>query len=215
MIKVLIADDEPLIRTGLRTVLESAGDIAVTAQADDGRSAVTQALKYRPDVALIDIKMPHTDGLTAVEELRRQLPALPAVVLTSFGTESNALRAVAAGVAGFVIKNAAPGELIEAVRAVHRGEAYLSPVVTRLVLDMIAPGAAGRRQAAAERLATLAPRESDVLRLLAKGMSNAAIARCLSMTETSVKTYVSRILAKLGCSNRVQAALLVRDAGQS
>jgi DNA-binding NarL/FixJ family response regulator len=215
MIKVLIADDEPLIRTGLRTVLESAGDIRVTAQADDGRSAVAQALRYRPDVALIDIKMPHTDGLAAIEELRRQLPALPAVVLTSFGTEPNALRAVAAGVAGFVLKSATPGELIQAVRAAHRGEAYLSPVVTRLVLDMITPGAPGRRQAAAERLAALAPRESDVLRLLAKGMSNAAIARCLSMTETSVKTYVSRILSKLGCSNRVQAALLARDAGQS
>jgi DNA-binding NarL/FixJ family response regulator len=214
MIKVLIADDEPLIRTGLRTVLASADDIAVACESGDGRSAVAQALKYRPDVALIDIKMPHTDGLTAAEELRRQLPALPVVMLTSFGTEANALRALAAGVAGFVLKNTAPGELIQAVRAAYRGEAYLSPPVTRLVLDMVAPRAAGRRQAAAERLATLAPRESDVLRLLAKGLSNADIARCLSMTETSVKTYVSRILSKLGCANRVQAALLARDAGQ-
>jgi DNA-binding NarL/FixJ family response regulator len=215
LIRVLVADDEPLIRTGIRTILESVPDIKVAAEAENGLAVVSEAIKHRPDVALIDIKMPVVDGLAAIEELRRRLPALPVVVLTSFGTQPNALRAMRNGVAGFVLKNCAPDELIRAVRAAHDGEAYLSPAVTRFVLDMLTPAEAERSQAAANRLAALAPRESQVLRLVAQGMSNAEIARCLAMTETTVKTYVSRILSKLNCSNRVQAALLARDAGLS
>jgi DNA-binding NarL/FixJ family response regulator len=213
VIRVLVADDEPLIRAGIRAILESAADITVAAEADNGRSAVTEALRHAVDVALIDIKMPAVDGLGAIEELRRHAPALPVVVLTSFGTEPNALRALDGGAAGFVLKNCTPGELIRAVRAAHDGEAYLSPAVTRLVLDRVRPMDPAPRRAAAERLAVLAPRESDVLRLLARGLSNAEIGRCLSMSETTIKTYVSRILAKLDCANRVQAALLARDAG--
>jgi DNA-binding NarL/FixJ family response regulator len=212
VIRVLVADDEPLIRAGIHTVLESAGDIEVVAKAADGRAAVDAAISHRADVALIDIKMPVLDGLSAVEELRQRVPTLRVVVLTSFGAEPNVLRALHGGAAGFVLKNCTPDELIGAVRAAHRGDAYLSPEVTRLVLGMVAPAAARHRQQAAERLASLTDRQAEVLHLVAEGMSNAEIGRRLRMSEATIKTYVSRILTRLDCANRVQAALLVRDA---
>jgi DNA-binding NarL/FixJ family response regulator len=157
--------------------------------------------------------MPVLDGLAAVEEIRRHVPGTRTVILTSFGTQVNAQRAVQAGTAGFVLKSCAPDELIRAVRAAHAGQAYLSPQITRFVLDMVPHAGIARGQAATARLATLSPRESQVISLLADGLPNASIAARLCMTEASTKTYVSRILAKLGCSNRVQAALLARDAG--
>lgn len=211
MIRVLVADDEPLIVAGIRTVLGSAPDIEVVAQAGDGRTAVEEAVRHRIDVALIDINMPVLDGLGAIGELRRRAPGVRSVVLTSFGAEPNVVRALQSGTAGFVLKNCGPEELIRAVRAAHDGEAYLSPAVTRMVLGMVTEP--GRRRAAAERLAVLTPRESDVVHLVAEGLSNAEIGRRLHMSETTIKTYMTRILAKLDCSNRVQAALLARDAG--
>ncbi|MBB5781228.1 response regulator [Nonomuraea jabiensis] len=215
MIRTLIADDEPLITAGIRTVLESAGDIEVVAVAADGREAVRAAHRHRVDVALLDIAMPVLDGLAAAAEL-----AGPRVVLlTAFGDEDNVRRAVRQGVAGFVLKTCAPDELIRAVRAAHAGHAYLSPAVARQVLDLAAPGAGEhgreRERDAADRLAALTAREADVLALVAQGLSNAEVARHVHMTEASVKTYVSRILAKLNCANRVQAALLLRDAQSS
>jgi DNA-binding NarL/FixJ family response regulator len=213
MITVLVADDEPLVRAGIRAVLESAGDIAVTAEAGDGRAAVTAALASRPDVALVDIKMPALDGLAAAAEIRRLSPDVRVVLLTSFGTQTHARRAVEEGVAGFVLKSCAPDDLIQTVRAVHAGDAYLSPPVTRFVLNMIPRTGDGAKQSpAAALLATFSPRESQVMALLADGLPNGAIAARLRMTESSTRTYVSRVLAKLGCSSRVQAALLARDA---
>lgn len=212
MIEVLVADDEALIREGIRAILESEPDIRVVAEAPDGRTAVAQAISRRADVALVDIKMPVLDGLTAIDQLRRQVPGLPVLVLTSFGTDENALRALRAGAAGFLLKNCSPAELIRAVRAASDGDAFLSPGVTRLVVDLVTPVNTERRRAAASQLAALTPRETDVLRLLAEGLSNAEIGRRLHMTETTIKTYVSRILTRLGCANRVQAALLARDA---
>jgi DNA-binding NarL/FixJ family response regulator len=211
MIRVLVADDEPLIVAGIRTVLGSAPDIEVVAQAGDGRTAVEEAVRHRIDVALIDINMPVLDGLGAIDELRRRAPGVRSVVLTSFGAEPNVVRALQSGTAGFVLKNCGPEELIRAVRAAHDGEAYLSPAVTRMVLGMVTEP--GHRRAAAERLAVLTPRESDVVHLVAEGLSNAEIGRRLHMSETTIKTYMTRILAKLDCTNRVQAALLARDAG--
>ncbi|MEU8379867.1 response regulator transcription factor [Streptosporangium sp. NPDC048865] len=208
MIRTLIADDEPLIATGVRTVLESAGDIEVVAVARDGREAVQAARRQRIDVALLDISMPVMDGLTAAAELA----GTRVVLLTAFGDEGNVRRAVRRGVSGFVLKTCAPDELIRAVRAAHAGQAYLSPVVARQVLDMAAPGDDERVRDAVRLLATLTAREADVLALVAQGLSNAQVARRVHMTESSVKTYVSRILAKLNCANRVQAALLLRDA---
>ncbi|MBC6461820.1 response regulator [Actinomadura sp. HBU206391] len=211
-IRVLIADDEPLITAGVRTVLESASDIEVVAEAENGRDAVDQAMRHRVDVALVDINMPVMDGLTAAERLRLRSPAVRIVMLTAFGDEPNVMRALQNGAAGFVLKNCSPGELIGAVRAAHAGDAFLSPAVTRQVLGLLTPVEARRRHEAARRLEDLTARESDVLRLVAEGLSNADIGRRLHMTETSIKTYMSRILAKLGCANRVQAALLTRDA---
>jgi DNA-binding NarL/FixJ family response regulator len=213
MIKVLIADDESVVRAGIRAVLESVTDIVVAAEAGDGRAAVDAALTVRPDVALVDIKMPVLDGLAVLGEVRRQLPGTRMVMLTSFGTALNAQRAVQAGAAGFVLKSCAPDELIRAVRAAQAGHAYLSPEIARVVLDMIPHADIARRQAAAARLSALSPRETQVMSLLADGLSNASIAARLRTTEASAKTYVSRILAKIDCANRVQAALLARDAG--
>lgn len=193
-------------------MLESAGDIEVVATAEDGAAAVRAALEHRPDVALLDITMPVLDGLGALDELRRLLPATRTVVLTSYGTEPNVLRALHGGAAGFVLKHCTPGELIRAVRAAHTGDAFLSPEVTRLVVGMVAPSA-GRRHAAAARLATLSPREAEIAALVAEGLSNAEIGRRTNMSEPTIKTYVSRLLTKLDCANRVEVALLARDAG--
>jgi DNA-binding NarL/FixJ family response regulator len=213
MIRVLVADDEPLIAAGIRTVLESAGDIEVVAVADSGRAAIDVAVAHRVDVALVDIKMPGLDGLDALAELRRRAPSIRTVILTSFGSEPNVLRALQIGAAGFVLKNCAPAELIRAVRAARAGDAFLSPEVTRYVLGMVTPIDARRKRAAAERLAALTPRETEVACLVAEGLPNAEIGRRLHMSEPTIKTYMSRVLTKLGCANRVQAALLVRDAG--
>jgi DNA-binding NarL/FixJ family response regulator len=206
VIRVLVVDDEPLITAGIRTVLESAGDIAVVAEAADGRSAVVEALRHRLDVALVDIQMPVLDGLSTVEELRRVRPDLRTVMLTSYGAEQNVLRALESGVAGFVLKNCAPDELIGAVRAAHRGDAYLSPEVTRMVLGMVGPAAAGRRRDATDRLATLAPREADVLALVAEGLTNSEIGGRLHLSPRTVEKHVASLLTKTGGQRRAQLA---------
>lgn len=209
--RVLVADDEPLITAGIRTVLESGEGIEVVATAADGSAAVRAAVRHRPDVALLDITMPVLDGLGALTELSRQAPSVRAVMLTSFGTEPNVLRALRDGASGFVLKHRAPDELIRAVRAAHAGDAYLSPEVTRMVLGMVTP-AAGRRDEATTRLAALSRRETEIAELVAEGLSNAEIGRRVHMSEPTIKTYMSRVLTKLGCTNRVEVALLVRDA---
>ncbi|MFE2924756.1 response regulator [Streptomyces goshikiensis] len=214
MVRVVIADDEPLIRAGIRMILTSAPDIEVVAEAANGREAVELARAHAPDVMLLDIQMPVMDGLTALGELGRAAPEVRALILTTFGEKENVLRALGQGGAGFLLKDSAPGELIGAVRAAAAGDAYLSPAATRHVVDQLASGqAAGRGEAARRRVAQLSERERGVLALLGEGLSNADAGRRLHMSEATVKTYVSRILAKLGCENRVQAALLARDAG--
>ncbi|MFC9811518.1 response regulator [Streptomyces virginiae] len=214
VIRVVIADDEPLIRAGIRMILTSAPDIEVVAEAANGREAVDLALSHAPAVMLLDIQMPVMDGLTALGELRRAAPEVRALILTTFGEKENVLRALGQGGAGFLLKDSAPGELIGAVRAAAAGDAYLSPGATRHVVDQLASGrAAVRGEDARRRVAELSERERGVLALLGEGLSNADAGRRLHMSEATVKTYVSRILAKLGCENRVQAALLARDAG--
>ncbi|MFK0255462.1 response regulator [Streptomyces sp. NPDC090445] len=214
VIRVVIADDEPLIRAGIRMILTSAPDIEVVAEAANGREAVELARSHAPDVVLLDIQMPVMDGLTALGELGRAVPEVRALVLTTFGEKENVLRALGQGSAGFLLKDSAPGELIGAVRAAAAGDAYLSPGATRHVVDQLASGrAAARSEEARRRIAELSERERGVLALLGEGLSNADAGRRLHMSEATVKTYVSRILAKLGCENRVQAALLARDAG--
>lgn len=211
MTLVVIADDEPLVVEGVRTVLEAAG-IAVVDTAHNGHDALAAVERHRPDVALLDLHMPGLGGLAVAERLSAASPGTRALVLTSFGDQGNVLAAVEAGAAGFVLKTCAPEELVTAVKAVAAGEAYLSPVVTRMVLGLVAPESAPRRRDAVERVARLAAREREVLGLVAEGLSNAEIAGRAHMSEATVKTYVSRVLAKLGCTNRVQAAMLARDA---
>ncbi|MET9597699.1 MULTISPECIES: response regulator [unclassified Streptomyces] len=214
VIRVVIADDEPLIRAGIRMILTSAPDIEVVAEAANGREAVDLARSHAPDVMLLDIQMPVMDGLTALGELRRSAVEVRALILTTFGEKENVLRALGEGGAGFLLKDSAPGELIGAVRAAAAGDAYLSPGATRHVVDQLASGkAAVRGEVARRRVAELSERERGVLALLGEGLSNADAGRRLHMSEATVKTYVSRILAKLDCENRVQAALLARDAG--
>ncbi len=214
VIRVVIADDEPLIRAGIRMILTSAPDIEVVAEASNGREAVDLARAHGPDVVLLDIQMPVMDGLTALGELKRAVPTVRALILTTFGEKENVLRALGQGGAGFLLKDSAPGELIGAVRAAAAGDAYLSPGATRHVVDQLSSGrAAMRGEEARRQVAELSERERGVLALLGEDLSNADAGRRLHMSEATVKTYVSRILAKLGCENRVQAALLARDAG--
>ncbi|WP_406003624.1 response regulator [Streptomyces sp. NBC_00829] len=213
-IRVVIADDEPLIRAGIRMILTSDGGIEVVAEAANGREAVELTRSHGADVVLLDIQMPVMDGLTALGELRRAAPTARVIVLTTFGERENVLRALEQGGAGFLLKDTAPAELIRAVRAAAGGDAYLSPGATRHVVDQLASGrAAARGEEARARVAGLSGREREVLELLGEGLSNADAGRRLHMSEATVKTYVSRILAKLECDNRVQAALLARDAG--
>jgi DNA-binding NarL/FixJ family response regulator len=214
-IRVLVADDEPLIAAGIRAVLESAADLEVVAVVADGAAAVEAAGRVEPDVALLDVRMPILGGLDAMSGVRTARPGVAIVVLTSFGDEPNVLRALREGASGFLLKSCAPEELLRAVRSAHAGDAYLSPPVARQLLGLVGAdgvAAAERRRSAAGRLAALSPREGDVLRLVAEGLSNAGIGARLRMSEPSVKTYVSRLLTKLDCANRVQAALLYRDA---
>jgi len=214
VIRVLVADDEPLIRAGIRMILTSADDIDVVAEAANGREAVDLVRAHAVDVALLDIQMPVLDGLSALAELRRVAPAVRPLILTTFGERENVLRALRQGGAGFLLKDSAPAELIQAVRAAAAGDAYLSPGATRHVVDQLASGqAAARGEEARRRLESLSTRELEVLALLGEGLSNADAGERIHVSEATVKTYVSRILTKLRCENRVQAALLARDAG--
>jgi DNA-binding NarL/FixJ family response regulator len=213
MIRVLIADDEPLMRAGIKAILGTADDIELVAEAGDGREALQIVRERRVDVAVLDIRMPRMDGLACARELHVLAPSVRVVMLTTFGEDENIVRALSEGAAGFLLKDSAPEELLRAVRAVNNGEAYLSPMVTSRVVGMVATSGQPKRQEAQKAVAGLTEREVEVLALLGQGMSNADIGAKLHMSEATVKTYVSRLLAKLGLTNRVQAALLARDAG--
>ena len=213
MIRVLLADDEAMIRAGVRAIVESDPDIEVVAEAVDGREAVELVLAHRPDVALLDIRMPRMDGLAATAELRRVAPDTRVVILTTFGEDEYISQALGDGAGGFLLKAGDPRELITGVHAVADGGAYLSPQVARQVISRFGSGRAARETAATERLAELTDREREVLALVGTGLSNADIARRLFLVEGTVKSYVSAILNRLGMKNRVQAAILAYEAG--
>ncbi|WP_328738644.1 response regulator transcription factor [Streptomyces erythrochromogenes] len=219
MIRILIADDEPMVRAGVRAIVATATDpgITVVAEASDGRQAVELVQRHRPQVAVLDIRMPGTGGMEAAAEIRRTVPETGVVMLTTFGEDEYILRALGEGATGFLIKSGDPEELIAGIRAVADGAAYLSPKVAARVVAHLAAGgagaAAGRRSAARARVGALTPRERDVLGFLGSGLSNGQIARRLRLAEGTVKAHVSSILARLGVDNRAAAAVVAHEAG--
>ena len=208
IVRLLVVDDHPVVRQGLRTFLETRPDFEVVGEAGDGESAVAEAARLRPDVILMDLVMPGTDGLEAITRIRAADPAARIVVLTSFASADQVVPALRAGAAGYLLKDAAPGEVEAAIRAVQRGEGLLDPAVTATVLaEMARPGGSD------PGYGSLTPREREVLGLLGRGLTNAAIARELVVAEKTVKTHVSSILAKLRLADRTQAALYAARLG--
>ncbi|GAB3905146.1 response regulator [Microbispora bryophytorum] len=215
MIRVLIVDDEALVRSGLRMILEAAGDMVIVGEARDGEEAIGAAARLRPEVVLMDVRMPGMDGLTTAGRLLRAAGAPKVVMLTTFDLDEYVHEALRLGAVGFLLKDTPPRELIAAVRTVAAGNAMLSPAVLKRLIGSFVHKAPSRAEAARERLAALTAREEDVIRALARGLSNAEIGRELKLSEPTVKAHVSRLLAKLGLANRVQAAILVHDADLS
>ncbi|GLX08354.1 response regulator transcription factor [Microbispora sp. NBRC 16548] len=212
-IRVVLADDEPVIRAGVRAILAADPGIEVVAEAADGRELVDAVLAHRPDVALVDIRMPGLDGLAAAAEVRRAAPGTAVLIMTSFGEDAYVARALGDGAAGFLLKTGDPREFPLGVRAAAEGGAYLSPPVAARVIRGLAGDRLSRSAAAREQVAALTVREREVLALVGEGMSNAGIAARLHLAEGSVKTYVSTIMGKLGVPNRVRAAVIAHEAG--
>ncbi|WP_112247053.1 response regulator [Kribbella monticola] len=210
MIRLVLADDEHLIRSGLRRILEAAPDLSVVAEAADGDEAVAAVRRHRPDVILLDVRMPRLDGLAAAARITAEPDPPKVVMLTTYDLDEYVHRALRVGAVGFLLKDTPPTELAAAVRVVHDGQAMLAPAVTRRLLDEFAERTDSAQ--ARRRLCVVTDRELEVLKAVGHGLSNAEIGRELGMRETTVKAHVSRALAKLGLTNRVQAALLVRDA---
>jgi len=213
-IRVLVADDDALVRAGLNMILASAADIEVVAEAADGAQALDAVFAHRPDVVLMDIRMPDVDGITATTRIRA-LPNPPSViVLTTFHLDDYVLSALRAGAGGFLLKDTPPRQILEAIRSVAAGEAMLSPAVTRTLLEHLSADQAGSRRSQAQAaLQTLTDRERDVALQVGRGLSNAEIGTRLHLSEATIKGHVSRIMTKLDATNRVQVAIEVHDAG--
>jgi DNA-binding NarL/FixJ family response regulator len=212
MVRVVVVDDEPMVCAHLRTILGSAGDIEVVGEAYDGAAGVEAVVRYRPDVVLMDLRMPGVDGLTAIERIG-QLASPPAVVvLTTFDADQYVLRALRAGAAGFLVKSTPPEDLIGLVKVAAEGHTVLSPTAARRLIAASADSQPARDRAR-QLAGSLTEREAGVLACLGEGLSNAQIGARLYLSEATVKGYVSRILVKLGCANRTQAGLLAHDAG--
>jgi DNA-binding NarL/FixJ family response regulator len=215
-VKVLLVDDDALVRAGLRIILSSADDLQVVGEVDDGARAVAAVREHRPDVVLMDIRMAQMDGITATAALRRLDPPPQVIVLTTFHADEQVMSALRAGASGFLVKDTPPAQIINAVRVVASGDAIISPSVTRTLLSHFGDGQASeRRRAAAQRLAALTDREREVAIAIGAGASNAEVATSLFMSEATVKAHVSRLFSKLDVTNRVQIAIVVHDADHS
>ena len=212
MIRVVVVDDEPMVCAHLRTILGSADDIEVVGEAYDGAAGVETVVRNRPDVVLMDLRMPGVDGLTAIERIAKLADPPAIVVLTTFDADQYVLRALRAGAVGFLVKSTPPEDLIGLVRVAAEGHTVLSPIAARRLVAASADSQPARDRAK-KLVGTLTERETEVLACLGEGMSNAQIAARLYLSEATIKGYVSRMLDKLGCANRTQAGLLAHDAG--
>jgi DNA-binding NarL/FixJ family response regulator len=208
-LRLLIADDQPLMRAGFRAVLEATGDMEVVGEAADGEQAVALARQLAPDVVLMDIRMPLLDGIEAT----RRLVGHRVLILTTFGLDDYIIDALRAGASGFILKDVPTEELVRAVRVIAAGEALLSPVVTRRLLDRVGRRLPASPTTAPGAFAELTEREREVFELLARGLSNAEIAELLTVGDATVKTHVSNVLMKLGLRDRVQAVVLAYESG--
>ena len=211
-VRVLIVDDDPLVRGALTMLLSAAPDVEVVGEVADGTRVEGAVAEYAPDVVLMDIRMPRLDGLAATELLRSRPGAPEVVVLTTFDADEHVLRALRAGAAGFLLKDTPPARIVDAIRRVAAGEPILSPNVTRRLIARIGEPDDPKRTRAREELAVLTGRERDVAAAVGRGESNAEIAKALGMSVATVKAHVSRSMMKLGLNNRVQLALLTVDA---
>ena len=215
-IRVLVVDDDALVRAGLSMLLAGAEDIEIVGEAADGSEVAQAVAEHEPDVVLMDIRMPRMDGLAATELLRAQEDAAEVIVLTTFEADDYVLRALRAGAGGFLLKDTPPADIVRAVRAVAAGEPTLSPTVTRRLIGHVTDTEGGeRRRRAREQLERLTEREREVAVAIGRGKSNAEIGRELYMSVATVKAHVSRVLEKLELNNRVQIALLAHDAGDA
>jgi DNA-binding NarL/FixJ family response regulator len=208
----MLVDDDELLRSGLRAILSSDDSIEVVDEAENGRLAVQRARHQRPDLVLMDVRMPELDGIAATSELLAEVPEVKVVILTTFETDEYILGALRAGASGFLLKRSSPEQLVAAIHTVAEGEALLSPSVTRRLIDRVSahPLMSGETD---PRLAELTPREREVLELIAQGLSNAEIADALVVERTTVKTHVKRVLMKLGARDRVHAVILAYEWG--
>ncbi|HSL66122.1 MAG TPA: response regulator transcription factor [Gaiellaceae bacterium] len=211
-VRVLLADDDDLMRAGLRAVLSTDEGIEVVGEAGDGRAAVSEALVRRPDVVLMDVRMPDLDGISATRELLAVVPAAKVTILTTFEQDDYIFGALSAGASGFLLTRTKPEELIAAIHTIADGDSLLSPSVTRRVIERMASEPLAD-PSAAERLSELTPREREVLELVAQGLSNGEIAAAFTIEESTVKTHVRRILMKLRLRDRVQAVIFAYESG--
>ncbi|OUC94834.1 response regulator transcription factor [Streptosporangium minutum] len=212
VIRVLLVDDDALVRAGLSMMLDGAAGITVVGEAADGQEAITATDAHAPDVVLMDLRMPRVDGITATRQLRARARPPEVIVLTTFDTDENVLHALRAGAAGFLLKDTPPPRIVEAVTRVAAGDPILSPRITRRLMERTV-AQAGAYERARAALAALTPREHEVVLAIARGQTNADIAAGLAMGITTVKAHVSSILTKLGMDNRTQIAILAHDAG--
>jgi DNA-binding NarL/FixJ family response regulator len=211
-VRVLLVDDDDLMRAGLKAVLSTDDAIEVVGEAGDGRTAVSEAIARHPDVVLMDVRMPDLDGIAATRELLAVAPATKVAILTTFEQDDYIFGALSAGASGFLLKRTRPEELIAAIHTIADGDSLLSPSVTRRVVERMAAQPLGDA-GAAERLAELTPREREVLELIARGLSNGEIAAAFTIEESTVKTHVRRILTKLRLRDRVQAVIFAYETG--
>jgi DNA-binding NarL/FixJ family response regulator len=213
VIRVLLADDQVLVRTGLRTILEDAGGFDVVGEASDGGEAVARSADLHPDVVLMDVRMPNLDGIEATRRIRAQARPPRVLVLTTFDLDEYVYAGLRAGASGFLLKDALAADLVSAIRAVVAGDAVVAPSATRRLIERFLDAGRLPEEHAEQRLTVLTEREREVLALMARGLSNAEIAGQLYLSEGTVKTHVSHLLGKLGLRDRVQAVVLAYESG--